>query len=473
MRIRLCLLTVCILMTVSLNAQVPCSAITRNPQVLEALLASEPNDYAAENAPADVTTTAGQLSELQFSPIVVQAGDALYLEYRGRDFTVYAEYAGGSMTAFDAPEKASFDEWRKGVLLLDHRLGLNQRLLRLSAMAQEPQRVEFRNIRIIRAGKPIFEFSSLTSHGSPKLRPAVKRVLPCIPENQGSVASAAFEPPMAYPPSLPHQPNTVFGMATAPSAAALMFQSGGGSGGNHYKFTGKELDEESGLYNYGARMYSPTMGRFLTPDWSAKPVPVPYADLTNPQTLNLYSYAYNNPTRFTDPDGHCPGCITGTGIIFRAPKDLDEVQETLDWLGFYGPIGPFADGLNAGISYARGNRGEAAMNLAAMIPLGGDALKAAKMSSRVFATALDGGKHAGFLANYANRSVTEISKGIDSIGKQIAQHEDKIANPGKYVKDFDKLSKEEQQGLLNKWQKDINRQKEQKEILEKLKEAKT
>ena len=44
-------------------------------------------------------------------------------------------------------------------------------------------------------------------------------------------------------------------------------------------------------------------------DWSAKVEPVPYSKLDNPQSLNLYSYVYNNPLRTADPDGHCPACI--------------------------------------------------------------------------------------------------------------------------------------------------------------------
>ena len=42
----------------------------------------------------------------------------------------------------------------------------------------------------------------------------------------------------------------------------------------------------------------------MSPDWSAKVEPVPYAKLDNPQSLNLYAYAGNNPESVFDPDGH-------------------------------------------------------------------------------------------------------------------------------------------------------------------------
>jgi RHS repeat-associated protein len=73
---------------------------------------------------------------------------------------------------------------------------------------------------------------------------------------------------------------------------------------NHYKFTGKERDNETGLDYFGARYYSNGLGRFITPDWSAIPTPVPYAELSKPQSLNQYTYVRNIPTTSFDVDGH-------------------------------------------------------------------------------------------------------------------------------------------------------------------------
>src|SRR5437660_8983348 len=84
---------------------------------------------------------------------------------------------------------------------------------------------------------------------------------------------------------------------------------------NHYKFTGKERDAESGLDYFGARHYSSGLGRFITPDWSAVPVPVPYADLSDPQSLNQYTYVRNIPTTKVDADGHCPWCPVVEDIL--------------------------------------------------------------------------------------------------------------------------------------------------------------
>jgi RHS repeat-associated protein len=81
-----------------------------------------------------------------------------------------------------------------------------------------------------------------------------------------------------------------------------------GTSSDHYLFTGKERDAESGLDMFGARYYGSSLGRFMTPDWAAKATAVPYASFGNPQSLNLYSYVWNNPLSRNDPDGHTANC---------------------------------------------------------------------------------------------------------------------------------------------------------------------
>jgi RHS repeat-associated protein len=79
----------------------------------------------------------------------------------------------------------------------------------------------------------------------------------------------------------------------------------------NFKFNGKERDPETGLDDFGARYFSSSFGRWLSPDWSAIPAPVPYADLTNPQTLNLYQFVGNNPESFSDEMGHAIMAMSG------------------------------------------------------------------------------------------------------------------------------------------------------------------
>jgi len=64
-----------------------------------------------------------------------------------------------------------------------------------------------------------------------------------------------------------------------------------------------------------ARYYNSATGRFLRPDWDAKSSdPVPYAKLDNPQSLNLYSFVYNDPLGHADPDGHAGCTVNGLSM---------------------------------------------------------------------------------------------------------------------------------------------------------------
>jgi RHS repeat-associated protein len=92
-----------------------------------------------------------------------------------------------------------------------------------------------------------------------------------------------------------------------------------------YKFEGKERDSETQNDDFGARYYSWRVGRWLSADWSAVPAPVPYANLTNPQTLNLYAMVSDNPETFADLDGHCPECLDEVEEVAESPEGQEVI----------------------------------------------------------------------------------------------------------------------------------------------------
>lgn len=63
-----------------------------------------------------------------------------------------------------------------------------------------------------------------------------------------------------------------------------------------HQFTGKPLDDKTGLYYYGARYYDPSLGRFVTADPTIQ-------HPNDPQDLNRYAYTRNNPVNLVDPTG--------------------------------------------------------------------------------------------------------------------------------------------------------------------------
>jgi RHS repeat-associated protein len=101
------------------------------------------------------------------------------------------------------------------------------------------------------------------------------------------------------------------------------------------KFTGQRLDA-TGLYYYGARYYDATIGRFISPDTI-----VP--NFANPQSLNRYSYCYNNPLRYTDPTGHFGwGEIVNavSSTVTWAQQQVDNAVNTvMDTYNQVGPVG--------------------------------------------------------------------------------------------------------------------------------------
>jgi hypothetical protein len=65
-------------------------------------------------------------------------------------------------------------------------------------------------------------------------------------------------------------------------------------------------------------------------DWSAVPAPVPYANLTNPQTLNLYAMVSDNPETFADLDGHYELNNSGCSGNAKCQKKWDKAAKKFD-----------------------------------------------------------------------------------------------------------------------------------------------
>ena len=143
-----------------------------------------------------------------------------------------------------------------------------------------------------------------------------------------------------------------------------------------YKFTAKELDEETGLYYYGARYLDPKYSRWLSTDPALKDY-IPLAPINdeakkhnqnlpgmggvfNTVNLSLYNYASNNPIKYNDPDGKCPFLvITGIagvliGAAVEAVNSYEKTGKVDGWRVLKGVAIGGAIGLGAGAAVSLG-----------------------------------------------------------------------------------------------------------------------
>ena len=199
-----------------------------------------------------------------------------------------------------------------------------------------------------------------------------------------------------------------------------------------YLFNAKELDEETGMYYYGARYYNPRLSIWLSNDSEEDKHP----------NSTTYCYAANNPIKFIDPDGN-DIVITGKeNSSVTLTTDLIDIRvnasalginwggnyvlqgeallsATLDLVGIVDPSG-VADGLNASLQAKNGDWGGALISAAGLVPYVGDIAKVGKISKdvKIIKTAINSTKASKSLATLRRQAVRDAWKAEQQLVKK-------------------------------------------------------
>jgi len=148
-----------------------------------------------------------------------------------------------------------------------------------------------------------------------------------------------------------------------------------------YLFSSKELDQETGLYAFGARYYDPRVGLWS----SADPAQTAYLDgapaggVLTPVNLATYTYVAHNPLILYDPDGRS----WFSRALDWVQDGLDAASMALDATGVGAAVSWVPDALNTGISAGRGDWTGAGLSAAAALPFIGAAANATRLGRSV------------------------------------------------------------------------------------------
>ena len=231
-----------------------CAPVSNNPLVMENLCNAAPGAQALPAKQMRATTEAQSVLALTAEEInrarlhdapPIRMGDLLVFEANRRDFIFEIRLSNGSKLVLgpwtQTEAKDAVATWGKVRGRLDYPETLGRSIVSMKITPAHPEGPQplLRGIKIDRLGEYVFELE--------RVRPAA--------------APPTAEPPMSYPqdprvmPASITRPNPVrtepqTGFLARPpqfSIHPMMFQSTGAAEPNHYKYNGKELDDETGF----------------------------------------------------------------------------------------------------------------------------------------------------------------------------------------------------------------------------------
>ena len=105
-----------------------------------------------------------------------------------------------------------------------------------------------------------------------------------------------------------------------------------GESDNPFLYCGEYYDAETQTYYLRARYYNPANGRFTQQDaWS-------FMDASDPLSLNLYTYCFNNPVMYADPSGHWIHLAIGAAIGGLVAATVSVVGQLIENKGDFSKI---------------------------------------------------------------------------------------------------------------------------------------
>jgi len=162
-------------------------------------------------------------------------------------------------------------------------------------------------------------------------------------------------------------------------------------------FTGHEHLPQFGLINMNGRVYDPFLARFLSPD--------PYVQAPDySQNFNRYSYAFNNPLKYTDPDGEWVHLVVGAVIGGFVNWAANGAEFSAKGLGHFG-VGALAGALGAGIGAGFGTLAAGSGSFGFMVSQG--------LTASGFGAGAAAGAGAGFSSGLVTGAGNSLLNGED------------------------------------------------------------